>query len=87
MIRSKMVSLVVIHIMSNYRVRSWNIIYLLRYVDVSDLSVAQHLPLTTHQLFEEVNGGVVIRREKDTYLTCKKVIGLSLTAVLGTKLL
>ena len=54
---------------------------------MSDLSVAQHLPLTTHQLFEEVNGGVVIRREKDTYFTCKKVIDLSLTAVLGTELL
>ena len=54
---------------------------------MSNLSVAQHLPLTTHQLLEEVNGRVVIGREKDTYLTCKKVIDLSLTAVLGTELL
>ena len=54
---------------------------------MSDLSVAQHLPLTTHQLLEEVNGRVVIGREKDTYLTCKEVVDLPLTSVLGTKLL
>ena len=54
---------------------------------VSDLFVSQHLPLTTHQFFEEVNSRVVIGWQEDSYLTGKEVVDLSLAAVLNTELL
>ena len=82
-----MVSKVVSHMISSYPVINWCIKYLLRDMDVSDLCVSQHLSLTTHQLLEEVNGGVIIRWKKDTYLTCEEVIDLPLAAVLSTELL
>ena len=54
---------------------------------MSDLSVAQHLPLSIHQLLEEVNGRVVIGREKDTHLTCKEVVDLPLPPIIKNKIL
>ena len=47
----------------------------------------QHPLLTHHELLEEVDGDVVVRREEDADVTSEKIVDLAFASVLRRELL
>ena len=60
---------------------------LLRDMDRADLGGAQHLLLASHEVLQEVDGDVVIRRQVDANIRSQEVVYLALAPILGSELL
>ena len=56
-------------------------------MDGPDPFGAYHLLLAGHDIFQEVNGDVVVRRQVDSDIGGEEVIDLALAVVLGLELL
>ena len=52
----------------------------------SDHGRPEHLLLSHHELLEEVDSDVVVRREEDADFACKEVVDFALATILRIKL-
>ena len=52
-----------------------------------DICCPEHLLLPHHQLFQEIDGDVVVWRQVDADVGCEEVVDLPLAPVLGAELL
>ena len=64
-----------------------NLLHLLRYMNSSDHGRPEHLLLPHHELLEEIDSDVVVRREEDADVAREEVVDLTLAAVLRSELL
>ena len=66
-------------------VENW--LHLLRYMNSSDHGRPEHLLLSHHELLEEVDSDVVVRRQEDADVTREEVLDLALATVLRSEFL